>query len=119
MVAQVHGWLAYASVIAAAIVGLNAAWRAWQRRPRGPLAERLETAVLIAILITSAGGLGLLIGGSGPDEPLHFLYAILAFGSLPIAASLSRNASARRQALTTFVAATVVIVLIARLFGTG
>lgn len=102
-----------------AVVALDAGWRAWRRRTRGPLADRLEAVVLILLVITSAGGLGILIGGSGPAEPLHFLYAVLALGSLPVANSLSRNASTRRQALITFVTAVVAIVLIARLFQTG
>jgi hypothetical protein len=111
--------LAYASLIVVATIGLDAARRAWQRRPRGQLADRLEVVVLIALVITSAGGLGMLIGGSGPGEPLHFLYAILALGSLPVSNSLSRNASPRRQASITLAAAMVAIVLIARLFQTG
>jgi hypothetical protein len=102
-----------------ALVALEAARRAWLRRPRGPLADRLEAIALIAIVIASAGGLGLLIEGSGPDETLHLLYAILALGSLPVANSLSRTASPRRQALITLIAALVGIVLIVRLFQTG
>lgn len=119
MVAQLHGWLAYASLILVAIVALDAALRARGGRRRGPLADRLEAVVLIVLVITSAGGLGMLIGGSSPAEALHLLYGILALGSLPVAQSLSRNGSPRRQASMTLVAALVVIVLIARLFQTG
>src|SRR6266545_1117406 len=109
MIAQLHGWLAYAAAIVMAIVALDAGRRAWRRLPRGPLADRLEAIVLILLLITSAGGLGILIGGSAPAEPLHFLYAVLALSSLPVANSLSRNATARRQALITLITALVAI----------
>lgn len=61
----------------------------------------------------------MLLGGSSPAEGLHFLYAILAFGSLPVADSLSRNADPRRQALYSLGASLVAIVLITRLFQTG
>jgi hypothetical protein len=101
------------------LVGLDALGRAWRPRPPGRLAESLETVVLIALVIAGAGGLGLLVGGSTPAEPLHFVYAILAFASLPVANSLARNASLRRQALTTCAGALVAIVLVTRLFQTG
>ena len=71
------------------------------------------------ILVAGAGGLGLLIGGSGPKEPLHLVYGVLAFGSLPVASSLTRSASPRRQALASLLAAVVMLVLLARLFQTG
>jgi hypothetical protein len=119
MVAQLHLWLAYASLLGIAILGLEAARRAWRQRSRGVRSERLEALVLIAIVITSAGGLGMLAAGSGPREPLHFMYAILALGSLPLANSLIRNAEPRRQALVTLAAAVVALVLITRLFQTG
>jgi hypothetical protein len=119
VVAQLHNWLAYASLILVAIVALDAAWRAWRGRPRGPLADRLGAVVLIVLVITGAGGLGILAGGSSPAEALHFLYAILAFASLPVADSLSRGRSPRRQAFATLVAAMIAMVLIVRLFQTG
>ena len=106
-------------MIVLALVGVDAARRAAQRRPRGTFSERLQTALLMTLVITSAGGLGLLVGGSGPTESLHVLYAILALGSLPVADSLVRRSSPRRQAVTTLVAALVAAVLVARLFQTG
>ena len=45
--------------------------------------------LLVLLLITIAGGLGLLVGGARPREILHFVYAIVVFGAVPIAAALS------------------------------
>jgi hypothetical protein len=102
-----------------AVVAIEAGWRALRNQPGGLLAERLEVLVIIGLLITSAGGLGLLAGGAGPREPLHFLYALIALGALPVAHSFSKQASPRRRALISLVAALVVLVLLARLFQTG
>jgi hypothetical protein len=119
MVAQLHGWLAYASVVLVGAVAIDAAWRAWSQRPPGVAADRLESIVVLALLITSAGGLGLLVGGSGPREPLHLLYAVIGLAAFPVASSLSGRASPRRRALITLVIAVVVLVVVARLFQTG
>jgi len=102
-----------------AIAALAAAFRAWQNRAPAPWVERLELGAVLVILVTGAGGLGLLFGGSGPHEALHFVYAVLAIGGLPIADSLARHASARRRAAVTLAAALVVFVLIIRLIQTG
>jgi hypothetical protein len=101
-----------------AILGLDAARRAWRGRS-GAGSDRLEAAVLITLVITSAGGLGMLIGGARPTEPLHVLYAILALGSLPLARSFSRRTDPRRSALIMLGAVAVAIVLIVRLFQTS
>lgn len=100
-------------------VGLEAAWRAWRGAPRGLPAERLEQLFIIALVVTVAGGLGLLVGGGRPREILHFVYAIVALGALAVAASISRRASPRQQALASLVGAFVALAVIARLFQTG
>jgi len=100
-------------------VAIAAAVRAWRNRPPAPWVERLELGVVLALLVTSAGGLGLLVAGSGPHEPLHLLYAVLAIGGLPVADTLARNATPRRRAAITLVAAVVVLILIGRLIQTG
>jgi hypothetical protein len=101
------------------LVGLEAAWRAVRSSPRGVPAERLEQLVILALFVTLAGGLGLLAGGGGPREILHFVYSIVALGALPIAGSLSRRANPRRRAIATVVGALVALAVIARLFQTG
>jgi len=101
------------------LVGFEAGWRSWRGTAPAGWVERLDLAVVLILIIASAGGLGLLVAGSGPREPLHFLYAVLAVGCIPVADSLLRNASPRRRALVTAVAALVALVLIGRLFQTG
>jgi len=102
-----------------AIVGIEAAIRAWRSVPPAPPVVRLNRLMILVLVVTSAGGLGILLAGGGPHEPLHFLYAILAIGSLPVADSLARKASPRRRAVITLIAAIVLLVLLARLFQTG
>jgi hypothetical protein len=97
----------------------EAAVRAWRASPAGRVSERLESIVLIVVLVTGAGGLGLFVSGPGPRESLHFLYGGLAFGILPVARSISKEARPRRQAIVTLAAALVVLVVLARLYATG
>jgi hypothetical protein len=97
----------------------EAVWRAWRPRSPGRASGTLETLVLIAILVTAAGGLGLLTGGAGPHDSLHLLYGVLALGALPVAGTFSKNASPRRAGLIALVARVVLLVLLLRLFQTG
>ena len=64
-------------------------------------------------------GLGLLVGGGQPREQLHFVYAVVALGALPVTDSLSRGFGPRARGLATLVGALVALAVIARLFGTG
>jgi hypothetical protein len=106
-------------VLAVVLVGLEALWRAWRRSPPGLLAERLERLVVLALVVTVAGGLGLLAGGGRPREILHFVYSIVALGAVVVADSISRRAGPRRRAIATLVGALVALAVIARLFQTG
>jgi len=101
------------------LVGIEAGWRSWRGSAPAGWVERLDLALILILLITSAGGLGLLVAGAGPREPLHFVYAVLAIGCMPVADTLLRKASPRRRALVTAVAALIALVLIGRLFQTG
>ena len=69
--------------------------------------------------MAAAGGLALLLGGRRPAEWLHLIYALLALGLIPLAESLTTQASPRRQALARLLGALVAAVLILRLFATG
>lgn len=82
-------------------------------------AARVELALTLALVVTAAGGLGLLAGGARPREVLHFVYAVIAIGAIPVAGSLASRAEPRRRAIATFVGALVALVVILRLFGTG
>ena len=101
------------------VAGAEAGWRAWRRVPPSDLTDRLQALLLVLIGVTIAGGLGLLVGGSRPRETLHFVYAILAFAALPVAATLARGASPRTRGVVSLIGALVALVVVARLFGTG
>ncbi len=100
-------------------VALGAGWRAIRRAPPGVGTARLELVLTLALLTAAAGGLGLLAGGARPRELLHFVYAVLAIGAIPVAGSLARRADPRRQAIATLAGAVVALVVVLRLFGTG
>jgi predicted membrane channel-forming protein YqfA (hemolysin III family) len=101
------------------LVAVEAGWRAWRRSPPGDIADRLEGILLVMLVIAIAGGLGLLVGGARPQELLHFVYAILVLSALPIAGTLTKEASPRSRGLASVVGALVALVVVARLFGTG
>jgi hypothetical protein len=101
------------------VLGLEAGWRAVRRSPPGPSVARLEQLLTLVLVVTVAGGLGLLAGGALPREVLHFVYAVIAVGAVPVADSLSRQWDPRRRGIATFGGALVALVVILRLFGTG
>lgn len=111
--------LAYASLAVVIAVGGEGAWRAWRGAPPGPMSGRLDGLLLLALGVASAGGLGILVGGGRPGESLHFVYAALALGAVPVAAAFARGAQARVQGFATLGGALVAILVIARLFQTG
>jgi hypothetical protein len=73
----------------------------------------------LVLVVTAAGGLGLLVGGARPRELLHFGYGVIAIGAVPVADSLTRQAGPRPRAIATLTGALVSLVVILRLFGTG
>lgn len=101
------------------LVGAEAAWRTGRGSARDRAAERLEQIVVIALLATVAGGLGLLLGGGRPREVLHFVYAIVALGALTAVDSLSRRAAPRLCGVASLLGAFVALAVIVRLFQTG
>jgi hypothetical protein len=102
-----------------ALVAVEAGWRAWRRSPHGDIAARLEGILLLVLAVAIAGGLGLLVGGARPRELLHFVYAIVVLSALPIAGTLTKDASPRARGLASVAGALVALVVVARLFGTG
>jgi hypothetical protein len=111
--------LASLGLLVVAVVAIEAAIRAWRQSTPAPWFAQLGRIAVLLVVVTSAGGLGILLAGGGPREPLHYLYAALAMGALPVTDSFARRSSPRRRALLTFVGAVVLFVLIARLFQTG
>ena len=119
MAAQLHLWLAVACALLIAAAGAEAVVRLVRRAVPGRLAERLDQVVLLVLLITTAGGLGLVAGGGGPQSSLHYIYAVVALGLLPLASTFTRGRSARVRAGATVVAAIVALVVVWRLSQTG
>jgi hypothetical protein len=101
------------------LAGVEGAWRAGRRSPFGTVARRLDGLVLLAVAVTAAGGLGLLVGGAHPHELLHFVYAVVALAALPISTSISATWEPRRRGIASSLGAIVALAAILRLFGTG
>ena len=119
MVTQLHTWLAVAAIALVAAVAVEAAWRAFRDLPPSQTTGLLANITLIAVLIASAGGLGILVGGGAPADSLHFVYGAIALVALPLATSLTRNRPPRTAAVIVLVVAVALLVVIARLFQTG
>jgi hypothetical protein len=114
-----HLLLALASLAVMVLVAGEGAVRLVRVQPPGRLAGVGSGAVMILLGMTAAGGLALLLGGRRPAEWLHLIYALVAFGLVPLADSLTTQASPRRQALARLLGALVAGVVILRLFATG
>lgn len=106
-------------MLALALVGLEAAWTAVHRSPPGLWAGRLRALVILILIITIAGGLGILAGGGRPREVLHFIYALVALGILPVANLLARSMGPRGRSSATLVATLVGLGVVVRLIQTG
>jgi hypothetical protein len=119
MAAELHLWLAFASACVVLLIGLEAAWRAARRAAPGKTAARLENLLLLAIGVTVAGGLGVIAGGGTPRELLHVVYAVVAFGTVPVSGRIAEGWEPRRRSLGTVLAATVTLVAMLRLAATG
>lgn len=89
------------------------------RRPGGPAFERLQAAVVAALVVGAASGLLQLVAGASPADGLHLLYAAIAIGLIPLARSFMGRASGRGPAAFLLVAFVVLGALVYRLFTTG
>jgi hypothetical protein len=116
---DLHLLLALVSLAVMVLVAGEGAVRLVRAQPPGKLAGVGSGTVTILLGMAAAGGLALLLGGHRPAEWLHLLYALLALGLVPLADSLTTQASPRRQALARLLGALVAGVVILRLFATG
>jgi hypothetical protein len=116
---DVHVVLAWATTVALAGVAVEAGLRTARRRGPGTLAEVGLAVTLVFIGMTSAAGLAMLVRGERPSEWLHIVYAILAFGLVPVADSLAAHGPPRAKSLARFGAVLVALGVIVRLFATG
>ena len=116
---DLHVILAVVSTVGAIMAGVEAAVRAVLRRPPGRTSGAISAIAVIALGMTAAGGLAMLVRGERPNESLHFVYAGLAFVLLPLGDSLATHAEPRRRAAVRLLAAVLTLGVIARLFATG
>jgi hypothetical protein len=119
MIRAFHWFLALVSAVVMTLAGLEACRRALLKEQPGLLTARIAGIVLLLLGVTAASGLGMFLGGAHPNKELHFMYALLVFGAIPVANALGSRKSPRRCALTTVVGALFGLVLIMRLFMTG
>jgi hypothetical protein len=116
---DLHLLLALASLAVMVLVAGEGAVRLVSARPPGRVAAAGSATVMILLGMAAAGGLALLLGGHRPTEWLHLVYALVAFGLVPLADSLTIQAIPRRRALARLLGALVAAVVIVRLFATG
>jgi hypothetical protein len=119
MIRLFHWFLALTSAVVMTLAGLEATRRVLLKRQPGVLATRIAEIVLLLLALTAASGLGMFAAGVHPRKDLHFLYALLALGAIPLANTLGSRGSPRIRGLATVVGALIGLVLIARVFVTG
>ena len=85
LLAQLHVWIAIAAaVIAASVVMLGALDGARLVRARAWL-DRLGVALFAALVLVVLLGPGIVVALGGPADPLHFAWAVVALGAVPLA----------------------------------
>jgi hypothetical protein len=117
---DLHIPLAILTMLAVFVATLEGAVRAVRARPAGVAAERTRTAVVLAVAMTAAAGVALLVGGHHPKEWLHLIYATLAFSLVPVADNAGTMLqSDRGKGLARLGGGLVCLVVVTRLFATG
>jgi hypothetical protein len=116
---DVHLLLALAALAAMLVVTGESAVRTIRGREPRKVASAASNALLVLLLTTAAGGLAVLVGGHRPDEYLHLMYTLVAFGLIPLADSLSARATPRGQACARLLGSVIALVAVVRLFQTG
>jgi hypothetical protein len=117
---DLHVLLAVLTTFTLAVATVEGVVRAVRGRPAGVATERTRGAVLLVVGMNVASGLALLVGGHRPGEWLHLVYAVLAFGLVPVADNAATSlGSDRGKALARVGGGLVCLVVITRLFQTG
>jgi heme A synthase len=89
------------------------------RRGGSPWVDR--AGMVVAALLAAEAVLGAItwLGGNRPRESLHYLYAVAALATLPIAATFASEAPPRPRAVVMAVAGALLVILTWRLASTG
>src|SRR3954447_7819501 len=125
-----HQLFGYASVAVTLVLLVVASWSALAARTSSGVrdhrfaVDRAILGLLAVVAVAGLVGLGLLVGGRRPAEPLHLLYGVAALVTVPVGYWLARrggvrsSAGGRRDAWVA-VAALVLLGIELRLFMTG
>jgi hypothetical protein len=118
-VSQAHGLVGELAVVLAAIAAVWSIAYVVIRRRGGPMF--MANFVWIAVTVAAAAllGIGTLVTGGPPHDPLHIVYGVLAVGTLPGAALVASDRPGRQQTIVAAIAATVLVILLLRLVQTG
>jgi len=116
-IADIHRLGAVLVAVAAVATGVAVVVGARLGRPGRLVIDRLILAALAVILANELIGLVLLVTGTRPADPLHFLYALVALVTLPIVRFWGTLQPWRAAALA--IGALVLLGLVVRLFQTG
>ena len=80
-----HGVLTVAAAVLAAVVVISGLLAALGRPPATGFIDRSITLALLAIVAAAVAGVLPFIGGMGPRDALHAVYAAVAVLALPLA----------------------------------
>ena len=127
---MLHVILAVAAIAASLVVIASASWSAFAgrrsggRRDHRSAVDRAVLAVLGGVLAAGLIGAVLLITGSRPADPLHYLYGPAALIALPAAIGVGARRATRgpprvRRDLWTAGGGVVLLGIVLRLFATG
>jgi len=89
------------------------------RRGGSPWVGR--AVIVVAALLAAEAVLGAItwLGGDRPREALHYLYAVAALATLPLAATFASEAPPRPRAMVMALAGVLLVILTWRLASTG
>ena len=117
--ADLHGWLGRLSL---ALVAVDAVWLLalvlTRRVPGRPTVLLIGVTTVVIAVVAVLGALTAVVS-SPPRDALHWLYALLALASLPVAAFVAASRPTRPQALILLVGALALGVFVVRLIQTG
>lgn len=119
MIADLHRALALVTAAGAVVLVILAAGGRLAGGASRLWIDRAILGLLAVIGLAILSGLALLLGGGGPDDPLHFLYAVAALLTLPVARAWATGDHAGRRWLAMALAGAVLGGVVVRLFMTG
>ena len=117
--ANLHSVLAWISVAGALVLLATAAGAATGRLSSRMVLDRAILVQMATVAVALLTGLVLPFAGSGPGDPLHLLYAIVALAAAPLARFYPRYRSMVVLGRWVAVAGVVILGATLRLFMTG